>query len=266
LSAYALALAPGAFTSERKADVVALAGEHEFAYPLRLWLLPAQDAPDRRPLRFDDPLNALLLPIESTPVGVTLHLAGAAADLDKDGRDEAIFAMPFTDSQHCAVLFASVIPGPPPLLAPVRTLSLDRSCPSPDLLPVDADGDGWLDLALLTGTASQADRGIIVLWNDGHGGFSNADVADVGGPSVQAFTALGATPARPFSFAYVSDGSVLMSSALPGSRQFGDPETIIALPNASGIVAADVNGDGATDLVLAASGNLSIVKAGLKSP
>ena len=267
-SSIALALAPGAFTGEHRGDVLALASDPLFAYPLRLWLLPAQDAPDRRPLRFGGSLDPLLLPIEPFSSGHHLHVASAVADLDKDGRDEAIFAMPYADSQHCGILIASILPGAPPALALRGTIALEQPCQDPDLVAADADGDGFVDLALLTGTAGQNDRGIAVLWNDGRGGFASSDVTAVleGRQSVQAFTVLGTTPARPFSWAYVSDRAVMAAAALPSSRGFAAPETLAALPNASGIVAADVNGDGATDLVLAASGNLSILKAGLKSP
>jgi hypothetical protein len=266
-SAFALALAPGAFTSNQRNDVIAMAGEQGVAYPLKLWLLPARDAADRRPLRFDDAIDASLFPIESTPDEVQLHLASAVADLDEDGRDEALFAMPTRDAQVCGILIVSVAAGPPPALGVRPTIALGAPCPNPDLLPVDADADGWIDIALLTGASGPTDRRIIVLWNDGHGGFTSSDVAavDEGGPPVQAFTVLGATPVRPFSFAYVSEGAVMLASALPGSRRFGAAQMLTTSPNASGIVAADVNGDGATDLVLAASGNLSVLKAGLKS-
>jgi hypothetical protein len=264
-SSFALALAPGAFTGPTKSDVVALAGDAQYDNHLQFWLLPALDSPARRQIRFDAVLDARFKPIESTASGVHVHLASATADIDNDRRDEAIFAMPVDDGALCGVVIMDVASG---TTAEFRsTLVLDQTCANPEMMPVDADGDGWLDLALLTGTAGQADRSLIVLWNDGQGGFSTEMSTVVGDPNqpLRAFTALPATPQRPFAFAYVNDQAAMIVLASTATRSFDVARTVAPIDKASGIVAADVNGDGALDLVLAASGNLSVLKARLKS-
>jgi len=264
----ALEVAAGAFTSDAKNEVIALSSEFDpelrFVPPFRFWLLPALDAPDKRPVRFASALDARFSPIEQMGLDVAFHLDAAAADLTKSGRDEAIFAMPADEGQHCGIVRVDIAPGSPPVLVMHDPIIVEQPCSAPQLLPVDADGDGSIDLALLTGTSGASDRSLLVLWNDGHGGFKAADATTIlSGQPLQAFTVLAPTPSRPFSFAYVTDQAVLLTSG--NKRQFGQQRLLSPLPHASGIVAADVNGDGAMDLALAAEGNLSILLARLKT-
>jgi hypothetical protein len=80
------------------------------------------------------------------------------------------------------------------------------------------------------------------------------------------FTTLSATPARKFSFAYVTESSARLVTESDRAREFAEPETLARLEHGTGIVAADLNGDGALDLALSDSGAFSILKAELKAP
>jgi hypothetical protein len=132
---------------------------------------------------------------------------------------------------------------------------------------VDADGDARLDVALLTGSPGGAARKLLVLWNEGEGRFSSSRMAllNPSTDSPQAFTFVPPIPGRGASFAYVTDGSIVLVEGMV-RRQFGAPRVVASVAHGSGITFADVNGDGAGDLVVAASGNLLVMKAGLHKP
>jgi hypothetical protein len=63
----------------------------------------------------------------------------------------------------------------------------------------------------------------------------------------------------------VTDGELSIVE-LTSRRQFSTPRVLAAVERGTGIVSADVNGDRADDLAIAASGNLLLMKAELKAP
>ena len=199
-----------------------------------------------------------------------MNAVGAAADIDRDGRDEGLWIMPADAGAGCGVTIVGITPTPlgtPPQVVSRGTIFLDETCPDAQLLPVDADGDGALDIALLTGGPGLPQRKLLVLWNDGRGGFSADSVSRLGSASdsPEQFTVLPATAQSPLRLVYVTDGAV--TQLVPaGFRQFGQPTVLAALRHGSGVVAADVDGDGVIDLALADSGNVSVLKAGLVAP
>ena len=73
------------------------------------------------------------------------------------------------------------------------------------------------------------------------------------------------TTARHLSVAYVNPSGLSLVEATEQAHEFGPPVLDVARPDCTGIIAADVNGDGATDLVYAAGGNLDVRKAILES-
>jgi hypothetical protein len=265
----AIGTAVGAFTAPGQHDVLAFGADREPVYKeWMFWLLPAlSTTQSNKATRIGGKVDPRVLPAEgAADMDITINLATAASDVDGDGRDEGLFAMPADENRRCAVMVVGVLAQSPAQAVVRDTVVLDLPCFRPDLSVVDADDDGRPDLALLTGAAGEKTRKLVVLWNDGKGGFSAARTTVVSGAdSPQQFTTLAAIPARPFSFAYVTDGAALITSST-GPRAFGPARKLTDLPGGSGIVAADVNGDGVQDLVLAASGNLSIWKARLKSP
>jgi hypothetical protein len=258
----------GAFTAPGQRDVLAFGSDGEpYRKRFMFWLLPAlSTTQNNQSLPIGGQVDPRLLPAQGMDPAITVNLATASADTDGDGRDEGLFAMPFDENRRCAVMVVAVAAKSPPEAVVRDTVVLEEKCFRPEVSAVDADGDGRPDIALLTGAPGEKARKLLVLWNDGKGGFSSARATVLSGTdSPQQFTWLRAVPTRPFSFAYATDGAAIIVSRA-GGRQFGPARMLTSLPGGSGIVAADVSGDGVEDLVLAASGNLSIWKAQLKSP
>jgi hypothetical protein len=280
----ALGVTVGAFSGGGQDQVMALATQgNPQLDDYQFWLLPGLQNSDGRAVDLGGHLDPRLQPLyvegpgpdPATGMGADLGLSllGAAADLDGDGRSEALWMMAADDTTRCGLLIvdAPAGDGGSSEIAMRDPIILDAPCQHGQLLPVDADGDGHVDVALLTGAAGQAERQLLVLWNDGTGGLDSDHVTTVlddrGEPSPGQFTVLPATASRPLGFAYVTDRGVFRVAATRrGARDFGAPEVIAEIPQGTGIVAADVNGDGVLDLAVAVAGNLRVLKAKLASP
>src|SRR5207247_489976 len=143
-------------------------------------------------------------------------------------RDEAIWAMPADEGQHCGIALVGIgVDGA--TVVSVGTVVVDEPCFGAQLLPVDADGDGSIDIALLTGSPGRPGRTLRVLWNDSKGGFSSSNVTIVNDPgdSPEAVTALGAIPGRRFSLVYVTDTAAMLVSATTTPRAFAAARKLV---------------------------------------
>jgi hypothetical protein len=265
----AMALTIGRFVGVGRSDVLALTTD---GYPdkrdFHFWLLTALGISESAAQPVGGELDARLRPGVADPYHFVVNVVGAAADIDGDGRDEALWVMPADDGAGCGVTIVGLTAaGTPPQVMPRGTIFLDETCPDAQLLPVDADGDGALDIALLTGGPGLPQRKLLILWNDGGGGFSADNLSQLSraSDSPEQFTVLPATAQSPLRLVYVTDRAVTQL-AVTGIRQFGQPTVLAALRHGSGVVAADVDGDGVIDLALADSGNISVLKAGLVAP
>ncbi len=268
--ALAGAVAVGGLTGPGHADVMALAsaGNPE-ANDFQYWLLPPLATSEGPVLSIAGQVDSRLTPVYPVGSDVGVSLVAAAADLDGDLRDETLWVMPADAKTHCALAIVGLGGAGPGEAIPRQTLVLDEPCLGPQVVPVDADADGWVDIALLTGAPGEADRKLLVLWNDGTGGFARSAVTTLSAAneSPQQFAVLPPTPLRPSTFAYVTDrAAIALTASGAGSRQFGPPRALADVQRGTGIVAADVNGDGIPDLALAASGNLRLLKARLAPP
>jgi hypothetical protein len=267
----AVAVAVGKFLPGSHGDVLALGASGETGHLIyAFWLLPGIATPPSKAVRLGGPIDPRLRPVEAHALLTDVNVTAAAADLDRDGSDEAVWAIPADAGAACGLSIVGTRSEGAAELVVRGTIVVDAPCLRPQLVPVDADGDGAVDLALLTGGPGSPGRRLLVLWNDGAGGFSSADVAtvSVAGDSPEQFAVLPATPDRPVSLAYVTRGAAKLVSAATasGARLFGPPRALADLQDGSGIVAVDVNGDGVLDLALAAAGNLSILQGGLATP
>jgi len=264
----ALRMTSGGLLGAGKGDVLAFAfprggsGDFDFTRGMEAWLLPALATSDATPVRLQTDLDPALLPTSITDGTVGLSLALSAADLDHDGRDEAIAAMPHGDDQHCAVLTFTVDPA---RLTTRQSLILDEPCRLVELSPLDTDADGFIDLLLLNGPSDATGGHLSVFWNDGSGNFDPARRTLLTSDAPLAFAALKATPARPLSIAFVNPAGLFLAQAAQQPRQFDAPVSLVERADCTGVVAADLNGDDAVDLAYAASGNLNVLKAILEA-
>jgi hypothetical protein len=146
---------------------------------------------------------------------------------------------------------------------------------------LDVDGDGALDVVALLGDASSGNTGgstILVILNDGAGGFGAAPLP-VALPPLPADAKR--TDSGPRGFDQITTGAVSASGAGKATRQlaivtqrrlllaslradrsgFDVTDTEAAgLQGATGIVAADVDGDGVQDLAIADNGALRVLR------
>ncbi|MEO6598476.1 MAG: hypothetical protein ABIQ16_01295, partial [Polyangiaceae bacterium] len=194
-------------------------------------------------------------------------VASTSADLDGDGLDEAIFVMPAGEQQlQCGIVTVGTIATGSDAVAERDPVLFDDSCTDPAVFPVDADGDTFVDLAVLTGRTNDADRKLYLFWNDGSGLFSNSDVTLISRPedSPQAFAVLPGSKEQPLAFVYVTTTDLRRAMATGSARVFTDPIALTdSFTGGTGVTAADVNGDRVKDIVLAQSGKLSVLKAQL---
>jgi VCBS repeat protein len=261
----ALKLASGGFTAPGSGDVLAVAipaGDPQLSSErLEFWLLPALGTSAGTPVRLQGGFAPELHPAAAGPGRANLRFASAAGDVDADGRDELLFASPAEDDEHCQLVVARV---DAEQMLPRTSLHLDEPCSVAQLLPVDVDNDGSIDIVLLGARADGTGGQLSVFWNDGQAGFSGerlsrvSDAAD----SPRAFSVLGPTPTRGLSFVYATADELRSVESLGAARDFGSPGSLPDVPGGcTGVVAADLNGDGATDLGLARMGNLRVLKA-----
>lgn len=266
----AAALTVGPFTAPGRADVMALAsGGSPQDNDYHFWLLPPLETAEGPASSVSGQIDPRLTPVYSTGSDIGVSLTAAAADVDGDGRAEALWVMPADDRAHCGLVVVGAPADGAGEVVVRSTLVIEEPCLRPQFVPVDADGDGHIDLALLTGGPGAPERKILVLWNDGTGGFGSSalTILNAAAESPEQFTVLPATASHAIAFAYVTDRAALeVDATSSGGRTFGPPRPLLALEGGSGIVAADVNGDRVTDLVLAASGNLLVLQAGLVPP
>lgn len=251
----------GAFTSPAPGDALALAfGEEPVDRALQFWLLPALGSSTGEPVLLSGGLPANAHPVY--PDGEGFSLAAASADVDGDGRDEVVFAMPIDDDEHCALLVFEVSSD---RVTERAQQTLTEPCAQVELVPVRAEGR--VDLAWLTARADGSDRRLSIFWNDGTGQFSvdrRSIIAD-GAASPQAFAVLPANAARRTSVAYATPLGLERVTIDAATGAVGEPLPLLPLEGCTGLSAADLNGDGAIDLVAAARGNLHVFEASLEA-
>jgi len=252
----------GAFLGTGSGDVLALAfGDPPTNPGVEFWLLPELTSTAGSPVRLAGTLPPEVRPLVGEVAGFSL--AVAAADVDGDGRDEALIATPVLDDAHCGLHTLRIERDRVELLG---QLVLAEPCALIELSPVQADADGKVDVVWLTARADGSERQLSIFWNDGAGGLSSERRSVVSDPaaSPQAFAVLRGSPARGPSLV-VATPSGLELRAIGQGNELGSPEPLFDAPGLTGLTAGDLNGDGAMDLAAAARGNLIILGAALES-
>jgi len=158
----------------------------------------------------------------------------------------------------------------PPVAAWLQLGGLDLDTLGFDLTPVtsgrlaveDLDGDGAPDLIVASGAHSleEEPRAVVaVFWNDGRGGF-DAQAVERLEPGARMFATLHDQPSGPPSLVYVTKDSVKRVRVQPG-RVLGTPEVLLGgLVDATGVAAADLDGDGLEDLAVVDDQNLRVLR------
>lgn len=263
-----LTLAIGPFTSTAAREVLALGLRvtDEGGAALRVSLFSPLHEHDLKQL--DVQFDPRLAPVRFVSwTDWSRHVESAATDLDGDARTEVLWVMPTQDGLGCGVVLVDVNEATAPWLRERSTLLLDEPCPEPQLLLDDLDEDQRPDLILLTGERDQV-RKLLVLWNDGQGGFSSAARAVVSAPedSPRAFVVLPRLPRQPRpGLAYLTASDLRVAPASDDVRQFEAARTLrtsspLKLQNGTGLAAIDLSGDGVVDLAIADAGDLRVLR------
>lgn len=260
----ALTLVADRFVRPQQFDVIAMTttpGEASFSW--QLWRVPAfaggANAPERLPFTLDPRLR----PGINEGGLATIRVSSTSADLDADGLAEFLVVAPADEGDvHCGIeRFAGN--GQPVFAVRSRgLLVVDEPCIQPVLSADDLNGDGALDLVLLTGSTPDNHK-LFVFWNDRSGNFAPAQQVSPVGDSPRAFSVLPKTPERPFAMLVYATEKALsfVAPAAPGELALPRP---LSLVRGTGVIVADVDGDGVRDLAAIDAGDLKVFRAALR--
>lgn len=255
-----ISLLAGHFTGAPRRDVMALSTVDLRSW--QFWVIPSVFTAGSRAQRLEVPFDPRLEPATGTgATDLRISVANAAADVDGDRIEDGLWLMPAERGTRCGLVVVSGTDGQSSLTVSPPVV-LDRPCLAPRLESLDADGDGRADLALLTGGAGGPDRQLHILWNDGQGFVTRSETLASGSDLPQDFTVRAPGGGRLPELAYVTSDSVRLVSG-SATRVLAPARTISPLVRGTGIVAADVTGDGLLDLVVADSGHLGLLRAGV---
>ena len=265
-----LVLTTGSFIHSGQTDSVLFASDLMAEPNQGLWLLTDLQSARGRPQSLGFGLDARVAPLKAAadPSELPrLDLQLMAADLDRDGLSELIVLAPDAAGERCFITPGNILGDRSPhRLSLQPAIELAESCSeSSRLAAVDVDGDGAPELLLLTGS-SPLGRKLLVLWNDGAGGFG-PDASSIAADIADAPVAFSALPKQDEHaaavLAYVgADGlNLLRPGAEPHSFQREHVGVPLAQP--TGVLAADIDGDGIADLAVADQGSIRILRAEL---
>ena len=260
------ALTVGSFLTPGLADVLAFAfkrppRDSSEATPIEFqhWLL--RNVASRRgdPILLGWSFPPELAPYKQEPERLTSTMA--SGDLDGDDLDELVLVGQSNENDKC-LLFTARVNASGASLDVSPPIGTGRTCDGSTQVSVaDLDGDGARDVLLLLGGEDTGE--LVVFWGDGSGKL-RPDVFTLLVPQSEqptAFTLLaGATP----ELVYTTRGAVRRLRARDDDRRvFDDAGVIVELKDGTGIVAADVDGDGMKDLAVADDRALRILRAEL---
>jgi hypothetical protein len=261
----AVTLSTGNFSGSGQLDLLAVTtAANHVGVGWQLWHVAAFASGLSNPERLDGTLDARLSPGSNDGGGFSLRIRSATADLDADGLDDFLVAAPADASAHCGVE-RFVSNGQSKFGLTSRGLLVaETPCTEPVIAAADLNADGARELVLLAGS-TPTDHKLFVFWNDRAGGFGLPQQVSAATDSPLAFTLLPPAPQRPFAtLAYATERAI--SFVAPGERpELAAPRAVLELERGTGLVAADVDGDGVLDLAAVDAGDLKIFKAQLRA-
>jgi hypothetical protein len=259
-----MALTVGSFVDRSRRDLLALGYYGDFlGDDFGMWLLPdvaSRRSPPRSLLRR---LDLPIRPILSLNAVPELAIRMAAGDLDNSGLDDVVIVAPDASGTRCIAVSAGVPGGSGFALR--EPITFDELCVrGTELALADLDRDTFLDVVLLLGGASSVRTKLMVLWGDGSG-ILRADQLSLvaqGNDAPAGFTLFRSTSEAAVRLAYVTERGVRLVST-DSARRFEEIALPTELEQGTGITAADVNGDGIVDLVVADAGTVRVLRAEL---
>lgn len=259
----AIALLSGNLLGPESSDALAV-GLNEFQW--KLWLAPDIDRGEVPPLRLETPVPAGVYPyfpppppdLEADGISRALAASGVAADIDGDGRDEALWLMP-EGADACALLIYGIEREKATLLQHLR---LEGVCPSPELAVGELGGSEHPEIVTLVGDPRLGPRRLQVFWNDA-GNFSLENSTWVASPEGHDVRAFSIFPDR-WRLAYVTDDAAYQVQTRTDGRVFDDYEQLARFQDARSIAVSDPNGDTLPDIAVGDGRGLWLMKAALK--
>jgi hypothetical protein len=266
-----IAVVPGQFAGSGYPDVAAFAGQRPLgtasrgSAPYQLWAMRNTQSETMTPASFSGSgpgptFDSAATPIVSTATEATdAAVLLAAADFDHDGTPDVATVLPFgvsDGSQSALYVSTPQASGAPFAMTTPVALPFAVSLEG-QLDAIDVDVDGAPDLVLLTGDGASTTRQVVVLWNDGKGNFSasSTSVINASGELPQGFAPIQLAPSEPPALAYVTHIALELAHVDAKGRTFSATH-VAPLLLGTGVVAADVNGDGVQDVAVADTENL----------
>jgi hypothetical protein len=255
-------LAAGAFTAPGANDVFALGGEGKDPTQWSMWLVPDIGGGGEPPRRLTpDTVPPDAYPLTINEEGGELSAVALAADLDRDGHDQALLLMQkgLYGRDGCYLLTYD-IDGVANTATSRSVVTFDEPCRTPELSSADLDGDGALDLLALIGDRRALPRRLRLLFNDGHGGFSLENSSSIGieQHDIRGFSVFNTPPMR---IAFVTDDALYVARDKPRARTFDRLTRVQELNDASSVVVTDPSGNRIEDIAVADAAGLWLVGA-----
>jgi hypothetical protein len=261
-SAVAYTAATGTLTSPKAIDFVAIAALATPEGPGRrsVWVVPDVASGRATSRELGWPFDADLQHYSEQFLGdalLSMHLV--LGDIDGDGLDEVVVSAP-NAARHCVVT-AGRLDASGAQLERVGRVELDEACGAgSELQLLELDGQPGAEMVVLTGERQGPRQLVAVSWS---GGDFVAEALTPAGdePVPQAFTLYRSTPEAEPTLAYVTDTGLFLRPIVRGAHPLGEPRRVGELSRGTGVVAADVNGDGVRDLAVADRGQVRIWRA-----
>lgn len=270
----ALALAAGAISGKGKSDIVALGVSIDHPDVWTQWLIldvanatetprmlkmleaPGVKTPDVAPWAREDLVRQL-------------NSAGLAADLDQDGKDEVVWAMPTKDSR-CAVLIYELDSNQTNITLR-SALEVATPCVQPELQAAPLRVAGKLDLMLRVGSPASGPRQLVLLYNDGKGNFDLDRVQWLNAPRSEDLRAASALePTK--GLVFVTQAGLYRAASAPDSGKVEEDENpafdelskLAELDDGRAVVVTDPDGDGISDIVVSDAVGTWLLRAELR--